>query len=174
MAHKSIWTLRPNFSIYFKHYITCSARDPLLWMGAVRIEVQTADKNITIIHTTTDNPLVSKWCNAKVLQIGSKEQKLIYILVGQFQQARFFGGSFEGLIFIFTFSFLQCTLKEQVFIMFHDYLYSIFHNKYHFTESAHFYITTKSRKSLSKVTFKVRSSAGILKSDPRDPLSCRV
>ncbi len=26
--------------------------DPLLWMGAVRMRVQTADKNITIIHTT--------------------------------------------------------------------------------------------------------------------------
>ncbi len=26
--------------------------DPLQWMGAVRMRVQTADKNITIIHTT--------------------------------------------------------------------------------------------------------------------------
>ncbi len=26
--------------------------DPLQWMGAVRTRVQTADKNITIIHTT--------------------------------------------------------------------------------------------------------------------------
>ncbi len=26
--------------------------DPLQWMGAVRIKVQTADKNITIIHMT--------------------------------------------------------------------------------------------------------------------------
>ncbi len=25
--------------------------DPLQWMGAVRIRVQTADKNITVIHT---------------------------------------------------------------------------------------------------------------------------
>ncbi len=30
----------------------CSAMDPLQWMGAVRMRVQTADKNITIIHTT--------------------------------------------------------------------------------------------------------------------------
>ncbi len=26
--------------------------DPLQWMGAVRMRVQTADKNITTIHTT--------------------------------------------------------------------------------------------------------------------------
>ncbi len=26
--------------------------DPLQWMGAVRMRVQTADKNITVIHTT--------------------------------------------------------------------------------------------------------------------------
>ncbi len=30
--------------------ITCSAMDALQWMGAVRMRVQTADKNITIIH----------------------------------------------------------------------------------------------------------------------------
>ncbi len=32
------------------HSITCSAMDALQWMGAVRMRVQTADKNITIIH----------------------------------------------------------------------------------------------------------------------------
>ncbi len=32
------------------HFITCSAMDALQWMGAVRMRVQTADKNITIIH----------------------------------------------------------------------------------------------------------------------------
>ncbi len=26
--------------------------DPLQWMGAVRMRIQTADKNITVIHTT--------------------------------------------------------------------------------------------------------------------------
>ncbi len=26
--------------------------DPLQWMGAVRMKVQTADKNIALIHTT--------------------------------------------------------------------------------------------------------------------------
>ncbi len=31
-------------------YITCSPMDPLQWMGAVRMRVQTADKNITIIQ----------------------------------------------------------------------------------------------------------------------------
>ncbi len=31
-------------------YITCSVIDHLQWMGAVRMRVQTADKNITIIH----------------------------------------------------------------------------------------------------------------------------
>ncbi len=33
-------------------YFTCSSVDALQWMGAVRIRVQTADKNITLIHTT--------------------------------------------------------------------------------------------------------------------------
>ncbi len=33
-----------------QHSITCSLMDPLQWMGAVRMRVQTADKNITIIH----------------------------------------------------------------------------------------------------------------------------
>ncbi len=32
--------------------------DPLQWMGAVRMRVQTADKNITIIHTTPVNQLM--------------------------------------------------------------------------------------------------------------------
>ncbi len=31
-------------------WITCSSMDPLQWMGAVRVRVQTADKIITIIH----------------------------------------------------------------------------------------------------------------------------
>ncbi len=33
--------------------------DPLQWMGAVRMRVQTADKNITIIHTTPVHQLMS-------------------------------------------------------------------------------------------------------------------
>ncbi len=28
------------------HYITCSPMDPMQWMGAVRMRIQTADKNI--------------------------------------------------------------------------------------------------------------------------------
>ncbi len=37
--------------------------DPLQWMGAVRMRVQTADKNITIIHNTLVHQLTS--CEAK-------------------------------------------------------------------------------------------------------------
>ncbi len=37
--------------------------DPLQWMGAVRMRVQTADKNITIIHTTSVHQLIS--CEVK-------------------------------------------------------------------------------------------------------------
>ncbi len=35
---------------FVSYYITCSPMDPLQWMGAVRMGVQTADKNITIVH----------------------------------------------------------------------------------------------------------------------------
>ncbi len=38
-------------------------QDPLQWMGAVRMKVQTADKNIRIIHTTPVHQLTS--CEAK-------------------------------------------------------------------------------------------------------------
>ncbi len=31
-------------------WITCSSMDPLQWMGAIRMSVQTADNNITVIH----------------------------------------------------------------------------------------------------------------------------
>ncbi len=41
------------------HYLTCSPMDALQWMGAVRMRVQTADKNITIIHTTPVHQLMS-------------------------------------------------------------------------------------------------------------------
>ncbi len=34
---------------------------PLQWMGAVRMKVQTADKDITIIHTTTVQKLMWLW-----------------------------------------------------------------------------------------------------------------
>ncbi len=37
--------------------------DPLQWMGAARMRVQTADKNITIIHTTPVHKLTS--CEVK-------------------------------------------------------------------------------------------------------------
>ncbi len=41
------------------HSIICSSMDPLQWMGAVRMRVQTADKNITIIHTTPVHQITS-------------------------------------------------------------------------------------------------------------------
>ncbi len=44
----------------FSTYITCSPMDSLQWMGAVRMRVQTADKNITIIHTTPVHQLRNK------------------------------------------------------------------------------------------------------------------
>ncbi len=37
--------------------------DPLQWMGAVRMRVQTADKNITMIHLTPIHQLMS--CEAE-------------------------------------------------------------------------------------------------------------
>ncbi len=42
-----------------KCYITRSSMDALQWMGAVRMRVQTADKNITIIYTTPVHQLMS-------------------------------------------------------------------------------------------------------------------
>ncbi len=39
--------------------ITPSLMDPLHWMGAVRIRVQTADKNITVIHTAPVHQLTT-------------------------------------------------------------------------------------------------------------------
>ncbi len=41
-----------------KFDITCSPPDHLKWMGAVRIRVLTADKNLTIIHTTPVHQLM--------------------------------------------------------------------------------------------------------------------
>ncbi len=37
-------------SLFEQIRITCLLMDLLQWMGAVRMRVQTADKNITIIH----------------------------------------------------------------------------------------------------------------------------
>ncbi len=45
------------------HSITCSSVGPLQWMGAVRMRVQTADKNITVIHTTPVLQIIS--CRVK-------------------------------------------------------------------------------------------------------------
>ncbi len=46
-----------------QHYITCSVTDALQWMGAVRMRVQTADKNITIIHSSPSVNILS--CEVK-------------------------------------------------------------------------------------------------------------
>ncbi len=51
----TLWCLNPftRFPSKFHlslQFFTCSPRDHLQWMGAVRMRVQTADKNITIIH----------------------------------------------------------------------------------------------------------------------------
>ncbi len=50
--------------------ISVSAMDALQWMGAVRMRVQTADKNITIIHTTPVHQLTSgedkSWNNSSI------------------------------------------------------------------------------------------------------------
>ncbi len=41
-------------------FISVSSMDALQWMGAVRMRVQTADKNITIIHITPVHQLTSE------------------------------------------------------------------------------------------------------------------
>uniref|UniRef100_A0A672PN08 Utrophin n=1 Tax=Sinocyclocheilus grahami TaxID=75366 RepID=A0A672PN08_SINGR len=40
------------YSLHWRNVVICSAMGPLKLMGAVRMRVQTADKNITVIHTT--------------------------------------------------------------------------------------------------------------------------
>ncbi len=45
--------------------------DPLQWMGAVRMRVQTADKHITIIHTSPVHQLMS--CEVKKLRVYKKQ-----------------------------------------------------------------------------------------------------
>ncbi len=68
-----------NVKVYYKHLFrgivqlkmkigwkctfSISSMDPLQWMGAVRMRVQTAYKIITIIHTTADHQLT--FCEVK-------------------------------------------------------------------------------------------------------------
>ncbi len=40
--------------------------DPLQWMGAVRLRVQTADKNITMIHKYSTQLRSNNWCPVKL------------------------------------------------------------------------------------------------------------
>ncbi len=44
--------------------------DPLQWMGAVRMRVQTADKNITIIHTTAVHQLTFSTGESNIMNGG--------------------------------------------------------------------------------------------------------
>ncbi len=53
------WVLHQDRFGEIQHYISCSQMDPLQWRGAARMRVQTADKNITIIHTTPVHQLRS-------------------------------------------------------------------------------------------------------------------
>ncbi len=53
------------------HSIICSPVDALQWMGAVRMRVQTADKNITIIHTTPVHQLTS-WEDKRCMFVKNK------------------------------------------------------------------------------------------------------
>ncbi len=48
-----------KFCITVQYITRCLAVDPLQWMGAIGIRVQTADKIITIIHTTVSSPSVN-------------------------------------------------------------------------------------------------------------------
>ncbi len=59
---KCIWK-KLNMNSYFEEclfilFVTFFS-NPLQWMGAIRMEAQTADKNISIIHTTTVHKLTS-------------------------------------------------------------------------------------------------------------------
>ncbi len=49
-----------------QYNINWSQIDPLLWMGAVRMRVQTTDTNVTVIHTT---PVLKE--HSTILEIGS-------------------------------------------------------------------------------------------------------
>ncbi len=61
--------------------------DPMQWIDAVRMRVQTADKNITVIHTTPDYQLMScevktcmfeinKWAEGEIILDGLRMSKL--------------------------------------------------------------------------------------------------
>ncbi len=56
---------------------TCSPMDPLQWMGAVRMRVQTAVTNITIIHTTPVLQLTSCAVKRCVFVINNASLRLL-------------------------------------------------------------------------------------------------
>ncbi len=72
-----------NVALY--HY--GSAMDPLQWMGAVRMRVQTTDKNITVIHTTPDH--LVKWKAACLYEINPllRRFNLILLLLDQYKSS---------------------------------------------------------------------------------------
>ncbi len=69
--------------------------DALQWMGAVRMRVQTADKNITIIHTTPVHKLISYEAKRCVFEERKKIHQDVYtfklwsiILISHLNQER--------------------------------------------------------------------------------------
>ncbi len=70
----------------WRNSITCSLRKSLQWMGAIRMRVQTSDKNITVIHTTPVHQLTScevKSCMfvKKYIYQGSLTLNITYLLI---------------------------------------------------------------------------------------------
>ncbi len=124
LSETSFWSLflhRNRFG-YILHHITCSPMDPLQWMGAVRMRVQTVDKNASQIINwwtevyyygllwcfyqlfglsfwwhpfTSEKPLVNKWCNAKFLQICFYEETIYNLVRGSFCKCKFLGEVFN-------------------------------------------------------------------------------
>ncbi len=73
-----------------------SSFDPLQWMGAVRMSVQTAAKNITIIHMTPVNQLTS--CEAKSCMFLRNQSIKTFLTSDRYLQLK------ESSIHIITFS----------------------------------------------------------------------
>ncbi len=97
-----------------EHYITCSPLDPLQRMGAVRIRVQKADKNFTIIHKSIIHNNASS--HGKVYLLLSSRNPLTYMFRSVLDCftckqylicAYFFPDPDEAISFIYFFIFLQ-------------------------------------------------------------------
>ncbi len=90
--------------------------DPLQWMGAVRMRVQR--------HLfTADDPLVTKWCNAKFIQICSDDKTNSstswmsekWVL---FQQIKNFGWTIQCTLKIFHFSVVHLEIGLFIFYLY--------------------------------------------------------